>query len=274
VYGTVMCSIRYHRKRGSSLTICARHCPVGLASLKCHRELQSFDGLPRCDRVNSECMESVLFTILISVATGLAASALFWWLQAKLLRPKVVICPDLRLIKSAKGENSKHSVCEFYAINRGRFAAADISIKATFLVPDFLTHGKDFAFYMRDIVTAWLGPGMDNQYVIGPQHLLHDSEQKEYCARLERKIGKSLRQIDMRELMESCPGSYVTVFMASNHAFSGARSFNHVIYTEKDFLPTGGRCMRAGCCEVTQRWYKLRALATILMTSEAAKTNS
>jgi hypothetical protein len=39
----------------------------------------------------------------------------------------------------------------------------------------------------------------------------------------------------MRELMESFPGSYVTVFVTSNHAFSGARSFRRAKFTEKDF---------------------------------------
>jgi hypothetical protein len=53
---------------------------------------------------------------------------------------------------------------------------------------------------------------------------------------LENLPGKPLEQIDMRELMGSFPDSYMTVYVASNQAFSGARAFKRAKFTEKDFI--------------------------------------
>jgi hypothetical protein len=189
---------------------------------------------------------SILLTIFTGVATGLAASALFWWLQAKLLRPKIVICPDLRLAEVEEKDSTAHFSCEFKIINRSRFAAADISIKANLAVPGLLSGGSRYIFYMRDVTIAWMDPGADEEYFIGPVYLWQDDDQKEYCTRLEGMLGKSLGQLDLRELMKSCPGSYVTVFVASNHAFSGARSFKHAKFTEKDFTLVDSRAVTSG----------------------------
>lgn len=172
---------------------------------------------------------SIFLTVLIGVATGLAASALFWWLQTKLLRPKIVINPVLRSTKA-------DFTCEFQIVNRSRFAAADISIKANLSMPGLLSDGSNYVFYIRNLALAWMEPGTHEEYFIGPKYLWQDDDQKEYCTELENLLGKSLKQLDMHELMKSCPDSYVTVFVASNHAFSGARSFERAKFTEKDFV--------------------------------------
>jgi hypothetical protein len=178
---------------------------------------------------------SIFLTIFTGVATGLAASALFWWLQAKLLRPKIVIFPDLRLTKDEGKGTAAHLSCEFQITNHSRFAVADISIKANLSMPGLLAGGSNYIFYMRDLTVAWMEPGTHEEYFIGPKYLLQDDDQKEYCTRLEAVLGRSLGQLDMRELMESCPGSFLTVFVTSNHSFSGARSFKRAKFTEKNF---------------------------------------
>jgi hypothetical protein len=102
-------------------------------------------------------------------------------------------------------------------------------------MPGLLSDGSNYIFYMRDLSVAWMEPGSDNEYFIGPQYLFQDDDQKEYCERLEALLGKPLDQLDMRELMASRTGSFVTVYVTSNHAFSGARSFRRAKFTEKDF---------------------------------------
>ena len=207
----------------------------------------------------------MVLTIIIGVATGLAASALFWWLQAKLLRPRIVICPSLRLVEGEEGASRTRPTWEFTVINRGRFAAADISLKVNFSVPGLLSAGNVFNFYMRDLSVSWMEPGTDDQYVIGPKHLLQDDEQKEYCTKLEKMLGRSLRQLDMLELLEACAGSYVTVFVASNHAFSGARSFTRGVFAEKDFIMANNECGREACCNAEQgSWSSVSGLVTRL----------
>jgi hypothetical protein len=193
-------------------------------------------------------MGSTVLTIVIGVATGLAASALFWWLQAKLLRPKTFICsqPIFAITEQTKTSRT-HLAYQFIVVNRGRIAAADISIKITFSVPGFLSKDRVFDFYMRDLTVPWMGPRTDDQYNIEPHQLLLDAEQKEYCISLERKLGRSLRHMEMRELVESCDGSYVTVFVASNHAFSGARSFKRAIFTAQDFIQENNICELRNC---------------------------
>lgn len=194
----------------------------------------------------------MVLTVVIGVATGLAASALFWWLQAKLMRPQIVICPTLRIIRDSGSAPGTRRVCEFTVVNRGRFAAADISIKANLSVPGLLSDGSVFDLYMRDLTVSWMEPGADDQYVIGTMHLLQDKEQKEYCMRLEGRLDRSLEQLDLLELMKACSGSFVTVFVASNHAFSGARSFKRAMFTENDFIPASKACERADCCKLSR----------------------
>jgi hypothetical protein len=179
---------------------------------------------------------SFFLTVIVGVATGLAASALFWWLQAKLLRPKIFIFPELRLVKAEGEESSANFTCEFKIVNRSRFAAADLSIKANLTVPGLLPDGSRYIFYMRDLTLAWMEPGEDQEYFVWPMYLSRDADQKEYCIKLESLLGKPLEKIGMRELMSSCPGSYVTVYVASNHAFSGARAFKRAKFTENDFI--------------------------------------
>jgi hypothetical protein len=178
---------------------------------------------------------TVFLTVFLGVATGLAASVLFWWLQARLLRPKIVISPDLRLTANEETGSAAYASCEFQTINRSRFAAADISIKANLWVPGLLSDGSRYIFYMRDLKVPWMDPGTHEEYFVGPGYLLQDGDQKEYCSRLEDLLGRPLGQVNMRELMEACPGSFLTVFVASNHAFSGARSFVRARFTDKDF---------------------------------------
>ncbi len=180
------------------------------------------------------------------MATGLAASALFWWLQAKLLRPKIVICPDLRLTKAEEKDSAARLSCEFQITNQSRFAIADISIKANLSRPGLLGDGSSYIFYMRDLTVAWMEPRTHEEYFIGPKYLLQDDDQKEYCTRLEGVLGKSLGQLDMHELMESCPGSFVTVFVTSDHSPSGARSFKRAKFTEKDFILVDNKVLASG----------------------------
>lgn len=207
--------------------------------------------------VGSPFVDGFLPTVAVGVATGLAASALFWWLQAKLLRSKIVICPDLRL--NLAGDSKSRMTCEFILINRSRFAAADISIKANFSIPGLMSERGVFHFYMRDLTAPWMDPGERNEYYVGSKYIMQEDEQKEYGFRLEKRLGKSLDQLDMRELMEACAGSYVTVFVSSNHAFSGARSFKRAIFTEKNFILATDACERANCCRNPQvRWSNMR----------------
>jgi len=179
---------------------------------------------------------SFFLTVMVGVATGLAASALFWWLQAKLLRPKISIFPQLRLVKVEEEGARTNFTCEFKIMNRSRFAAADLSVKANLAVPGLLSDGSRYIFYMRDVSLPWMEPGADEEYFVGPAYLLRDDDQREYCVRLENLLGKPLGEIDMRELMESLPDSCMTVYVASNHAFSGARAFERAKFTEKDFI--------------------------------------
>ena len=79
-------------------------------------------------------------------------------------------------------------------------------------------------------------PGEDQEYFVGPRYLSQDADQKEYCIKLESLLGKSLEKMDMSELMSCCPGSYMTVYVTSNHAFSGARAFKRAKFTESDFI--------------------------------------
>ena len=187
---------------------------------------------------------AIFLSVFIGVATGLAASALFWFLQAKLLRPKMTICPALTITKVAEKSSETHFSCEFKIVNRSRFAAADITVKANLYMPGFFTDGSNYIFYMRDLTVAWMDPGADNDFFIGPDYLLRSDDQREYCTKLEDRLGESLERLDMPRLMQSCPGSYVTVFVTSNHAFSGGRSFIRAKFIEKDFTVIDNNVMQ------------------------------
>lgn len=102
----------------------------------------------------------------MGVATGLAASALFCWLQAKLLRPKIYICPELRLVKAKCEKSATNFTCEFKVVNRSHFAAADLSIKANLAVPGLPSDGSRYVFYMRDLALPWMEPGADEEYFV------------------------------------------------------------------------------------------------------------
>lgn len=64
-------------------------------------------------------------------------------------------------------------------------------------MPGLLSDGSNYIFYMRNLSTAWMEPGSDEEYFVGPQYLFQEDDQKEYCARLEALPGKSLNQLDM-----------------------------------------------------------------------------
>jgi hypothetical protein len=98
---------------------------------------------------------AVALAIITGVATGVLASALFWLWQAKLLRPRLIICPTLAKYALADGDTRY----QFKVTNAGRRAVADIRIWVKVLMPDLVTAGSTEVIAILEVENPWMRAG-------------------------------------------------------------------------------------------------------------------
>lgn len=197
---------------------------------------------------------STLVGIVIGLITGVFASMLFWWWQAKILQPKVTICPTLARYKSREGKER----CEVKLINSGRRSAADLLVKIHLIVPGLTGHGINQVFVLREERLPWLSPKEDWYYLIDPSQF-SDRDRQDYEHFFFDSFGiplRNLTDVSMRKFLERCEGAVIKVFVAANDSFSGAAAFSKQEFELGDisigaFLE-GDTCSHTGAYEASQ----------------------
>jgi hypothetical protein len=198
---------------------------------------------------------STIIGVVLGLATGVLASMLFWWWQAKLLQPKVAVCPTLTRYEVLDGRR----VCEFKVVNTGRRPAADIFIAVRLIVPGLISPGMNQVFKLREEGFPWLDKGEDQYFSISPSQL-SDSDKKRYGQFFPKKIAEALTagseaEIAMWELLDACKDATVNVYLAASDSFSGARAFGKRTFQLSDVRD--GAFLENSTCSHTGRYRQI-----------------
>jgi hypothetical protein len=201
---------------------------------------------------------SMVIGIIISVLTGVCASALFWWWQAKLLRPKITICPTLARYEEGNGDRR----CQFRIVNSGRRPVAEIAIRVQAVMPGLVHSDKKEILDIREIERPWLGNGKVVTYTIRSSYLTQDSKRR-YRQYFPPTIADALLadpeiEVDMQDFLSSCKHSVIRIYVASSDTFSGARAFVTREFTSEDFRD--GPFVQSGCDHMGHYHYELKEM--------------
>jgi hypothetical protein len=199
---------------------------------------------------------STFIGVALSLATGVLASMLFWWWQAKLLQPKVTICPTLAKYELPDGRR----VCELKVVNNGRRPAADILLTVRLIVPGLASPGANQVFKLREESFPWLDRGEDHYFLISLNQLSETSK-TDYGQLFPNKIADAFvlgteADIPVWEVLELCIGATINVYLAANDAFSGARAFQKQTFQLSDLRE--GAFLEDSTCSHTGRYQEVQ----------------
>lgn len=178
---------------------------------------------------------SIAFGIIISVLTGLLASALFWWWQAKLLRPRLMICSTLARYVLPDGTRQ----CQVKIINVGRRAVADLEVTVRAAMPGLVRADATEILTVRDVHRPWLSKGSSVLYAIRPDHIA-EQDRRRFSDNFPPLIASALLdesrdRIDIKDVLETRPDSRLIAYVAASDSFSGARVFERHAFGMADF---------------------------------------
>jgi hypothetical protein len=178
---------------------------------------------------------SIFIGIVISVLTGIFSTVLFWWWQAKLLTPKVKICPTLGKYVFRDGKNRY----QFKVTNIGRRPVAEITIIVRIIMPGLLRPGARQILTLCELRRPWLKKGQDVLYPIHPDQMSKD-DKEEYSSHFPDPIADALLKktdddVDLIEFLQIRPGSVIQVHVVATDSFSIARAYFEQEFGLDDF---------------------------------------
>jgi hypothetical protein len=178
---------------------------------------------------------SIFIGIVISVLTGIFSTVLFWWWQAKLLTPKVKICPTLGKYVLWNGKDQY----QFKVTNTGRRPVAEITITVRAIMPNLLRPGGNEIITFCELRRPWLKRGRDVLFPIHPEQMSKDDKEK-YSSHFPDPIADALLNetdddVDLIEFLQISPGSAIQVYVVATDSFSIARAYFEQEFGLKDF---------------------------------------
>jgi len=166
---------------------------------------------------------NLLIGIVTGVVTGVLASALFWLWQAKLMRPRMAICPTL----AKYALSDRQTRYQFKILNVGRRPVADVRVWVRVLMPGLVKAGTPEVINILEFERPWIAKGGSHRRRINPSHMPDDTR-RSYQKYFPTKINELLRAgqaIDLVDFLKIREGSTLRVEVAATDAFSGARAY-------------------------------------------------
>src|SRR5215467_14380656 len=138
--------------------------------------------------------------IITGVLTGVASAALFWWWQAKLMRPKLLLCRTIAYYRLAQDKADRYQI---KIMNGRRRPAVDLRVTVSIHLPGLLRHGSVEILLINKFESPFLDKAIT--YGIQPSHMPQDTQQC-YLNYLPADLAGSIRSgepVDLEEFSNS-----------------------------------------------------------------------
>jgi len=148
---------------------------------------------------------AILIGIITGVLTGVISAALFWWWQAKLMRPKLRLCPTIARYRLARDEVDRYQI---KVINGRRRLAVDLRVTVSIHLPDLVSPGSVETLSLHRFENPSLGKNI--RYRIQPGHMPQDT-QRRYLKYLPPHLAtpnKNGNVVDLGEFFKLYEGAF------------------------------------------------------------------
>ena len=157
--------------------------------------------------------------IITGVLTGVASAALFWWWQAKLMRPKLLLCRTIAYYRLAQDRADRYQI---KIMNGRRRPAVDLRVTVSIHLPGLLRHSSVEILLIHKFESPFLDKAIT--YGIQPSHMPQDTQQR-YLNYLPADLAGSIRSgepVDLEEFFKLHKEAYLRVDASAMDSFSGA----------------------------------------------------
>lgn len=139
---------------------------------------------------------TVVIGIVTGVLTGVASAALFWWWQAKLMRPKLILCPTIARYRLPDDKVDRYQI----KINNGRRRLAiDLKVTVSIHLPDLVRTGSTETVTLHKSENPSLN--INVRHRIQPGRMPQDTKDR-YLSYLPPHLAKSIRHGETVDLGE------------------------------------------------------------------------
>lgn len=166
---------------------------------------------------------STFLGIVLGVATGVAASVIFWFLQFRVFRTKIRVSPTIARYSYQRGGTR----CQVKIRNASRRDVIELSVTMRAVMPGLTRRGSPAVLTLGEWTRPLLRGEDEVQYLVRPESM-SDDERSRHARFLPSSIVDAIaarEPVDLIDFLKLADGSYIEVFAFGTDALSGARGF-------------------------------------------------
>jgi hypothetical protein len=187
---------------------------------------------------------TVVIGIVTGVLTGIAAALIFWWWQARLMRPKITLCPTLAKYVRPYDNNTRY---QFKIINKSRRAAAYVRITISAVFPGLIYKNSRETIRIRDLDMHWFQGHSHRLFRVQPSRMIVESRDS-YLKYFPNHIAVAINNgdnVDLIDFLNVRPNSILQIDVSATDPTTGAISHVQCRYTTQEIKI--GRFRRDSC---------------------------
>ena len=161
--------------------------------------------------------------IVLAVATGIASSIIFWFLQFRVFRTKLEIGPTIAHYAYTRGGTRN----QLKIRNMSGRDVVEVSVTIRVVIPGLVRPSSQAVITLGEWRRPILRKRDEVQYLVRPE-FMPDDEQARYARYLPAHMVSAMRSaesIDLIEFLQLGTGAFVEVYVFGTDAVSGARGF-------------------------------------------------
>jgi hypothetical protein len=165
---------------------------------------------------------AIAIGIITGVLTGVVSATLFWWWQAKLMRPKLLLCLTIAHYKFARDKVDRYQI---KIINGRRRLAVDLRVTVSMYVPGLVNPDSVETVLFHKFENPSLNKNI--RYRIQPGYMPQDV-QRRYLNYLPAHLSAAIRSgkpVDLGEFFKLHEDAFLKVSASATDSFSGASGF-------------------------------------------------
>lgn len=165
---------------------------------------------------------NLLAAVAIAVTTGVISCVIFWWLQARRIRPVLEWCDSIARYSLAQHGGNRSAV---KLVNRARRDAIDVTVLFRLHLPGIVLPDATEIVDLRSRYRPVFERGLGQRFVLRPEHMPEDELRRvgKYFPNDLRIALEAGMPVDLQTMLSLVPGARLEVVALSYDAFSGAR---------------------------------------------------
>ena len=174
-------------------------------------------------------MAELALGIATGVLAGLASSILFWWWQARILRPRITLCPELGRYRPNSTPAFNY---QLKVVNSGRRAMVNLRAAVRILMPDLVRKGSVEVLQLETQERPWLDAKAQVRYNVRPNTIADDTRARyrQFFSAAINGAFEAGEDVDLLDFLAQSPRASISVIVSAEDSFSGARRFMKQTY--------------------------------------------